>query len=158
VVPTPIVNGNHVLVSSGYAVGSHLFEVSGSGGKFTTKRVYASKKLKNDFGGVIKIGDQVYGSSGVVLVCMDFNTGEDVWKKRTIGGGGLLYADGHFYLRNDRGLVALLKATPEDLVEKSQFEEGDRSDHKSWPTPVISNGHLYLRDQDTMTSYDIRKK
>lgn len=158
VVPTPIVNGNHVLVSSGYAVGSQLFEVSESGGTFAVKKVYASKKLKNDFGGVIKIGDQVYGSSGVVLVCMDFNTGEDVWKKRTIGGGGLLYADGHFYLRNDRGLVALLKATPEALVEKGQFEESDRSDHKSWPTPVISNGRLYLRDQGTMTCYDVRKK
>jgi hypothetical protein len=26
----------------------------------------------------------------------------------------------------------------------------------SWPHPVISNGRLYLRDQDVLMCYDIR--
>jgi hypothetical protein len=27
-----------------------------------------------------------------------------------------------------------------------------------WPPPVIANGRLYLRDQDNLTSYDIKAK
>ena len=158
VVPTPIVEGDHVWVTSGYGVGSHMFHIGESGGKFVAELVYDSRKLKNEFGGAIKVGDHVYGSSGVTFVCMDFKTGDVAWRERSIGSGGLLYADGHFYLRNDRGKLALIEASPEAFVEKSRFEQSDRSESKSWPTPVISDGRLYLRDQDSLTCYDIKKK
>lgn len=158
VVPTPIVEKDNVWVTSGYGVGSHLFHVDNSGGKFAAELVYDSRKLKNEFGGAIKVGDHVYGSSGVTFVCMDFETGDVAWRERTIGSGGLLYADGHFYLRNDRGKLALIEASPDAYVEKSRFEQGERSEGKSWPTPVISDGRLYLRDQDALICYDIKKK
>ena len=158
VVPTPIIDGDHVWVTSGYGVGSHLFRVSESGGNFAAEEVYASKKLKNEFGGAIKVGDHVYASSGVMFVCLDFKSGEVAWRKRSIGGGGLLYADGHLYLRNDRGTLALIEANPESYNLKSKFDQPDRSERKCWATPVISGGRLYLRDQDTLLCYDIKKK
>jgi len=158
VVPTPIVQDDLVWVTSGYGVGSHLFKISETDGKFATKQVYASKKLKNEFGGAVRVGDYVYASSGVVFVCMDFKTGEVVWRERSIGSGGLLYADGHFYLRNDRGILALIEANPKAYVEKGQFEQSDRGENKTWPTPVIVDGKLYLRDQDKLLCYDVRKK
>ncbi len=158
VVPTPIVHEDQVWVTSGYGIGSHLFKISENGGTFKAEEAYSSKKLKNEFGGAIKVGDNVYASSGIAFICMDFKTGEVLKKSRSIGGGGLLYADGHFYLRNDRGTLVLIEAGPEAYTEKGKFEQGDRSEDKTWPTPVIHDGRLYLRDQDLLICYDIKKK
>ena len=135
-----------------------MFQIGEAGGKLSAELVYDSIKMKNDFGGVIKVGDHVYGSSGPVFVCMDFKTGEVAWRERTIGSGGVLYADGHLYLRNDRGDMALIEANPEELVEKGEFEQPDQSEEKTWPTPVISGGRLYLRDQGTLLCFDVKKK
>ena len=157
-VPTPIVDGNLVWVTSGYGVGTHLFQIGEADGKLSAELVYDSIKMKNEFGGAIKVGDHVYGASGPVFVCMDFKTGEVAWRERTIGTGGVLYADGHLYLRNDRGDMALIEANPEELVEKGEFEQPDQSEEKTWPTPVISGGRLYLRDQGTLLCFDVKKK
>src|SRR5271157_3353095 len=43
VIPTPIVTGNQVYVTSGYDAGCHLFKITSSGGKFSAERVYANK-------------------------------------------------------------------------------------------------------------------
>ncbi len=158
VVPTPIIHEDHVWVTSGYGVGSHQYKISASDGKFTAEEVYATRKLKNEFGGAIRVGDYVYASSGVAFICMDFKTGKVLSKSRSIGGGGLLYADGRFYLRNDRGTLALIEADQENYTEKGKFEQSDRSENKTWPTPVIVDGRLYLRDQGTLLCYDIEKK
>ena len=158
VVPTPIIHEDKVWVTSGYGVGTHMFSVSESGGKFSVEPVYESKDLKNEFGGAIKVGDHVYASSGARFVCLDFKTGEDVWKGRSAGSGGLLFADGHLYLRNDRGTVALIEVNVEEYVEKGRFDQAETSEDKTFPTPVIANGRLYLRDQDFLLCYDIKKK
>jgi len=39
-----------------------------------------------------------------------------------------------------------------------RFEQPDRSTRNSWPHPVIANGRLYLRDQDVLLCYDVRRK
>jgi len=33
----------------------------------------------------------------------------------------------------------------------------DRSEHDAWTHPVIANGKLYLRDQDVLLCYDVKK-
>ena len=145
-------------MTSGYGVGTHLFTISEAGGKFSVEQSYYSKDLKNEFGGAIKVGDFVYGSSGSRFVCLDFKTGEDVWKGRSVGSGGLLYADGHLYLRNDRGDLALIEVSDKEYLEKGRFTQSEKTDVKTFPTPVIANGHLYLRDHDFLLCYDIKKK
>ena len=158
VVPTPIVSENQVWVTSGYGVGTHMFEISESGGEFSVAAVYDSTDIKNEFGGAVKVGDHVFASSGARFVCLNFKTGEDVWKARSAGSGGLLFADGHLYLRNDRGTVALIEVNADEYVEKGRFEQTEKSEEKTFPTPVIANGRLYLRDQDFLLCYDIAKK
>ena len=41
VIPTPLVNGNEVYVTSGYGAGCSLFKVSAADGKFSVEQVYA---------------------------------------------------------------------------------------------------------------------
>jgi outer membrane protein assembly factor BamB len=160
VIPTPIYSDGYVYVSSGYGVGCNLFKVTEAGGKFTAQQVYANKVMDNKQGGVIKIGDCVYGhADGKGWVCQDFKTGASKWVSNSLGKGSIIYADGRFYLRaEDKGTMAVIEASPDAFKEHGRFEQPDRSDKKAWPYPVIAHGKLYLRDWDTLLCYDVRAK
>jgi outer membrane protein assembly factor BamB len=159
VIPTPIYSDGFVYVTSGYGVGCNLFHVTAEGGNFTAKEVYANKVMANHHGGVIKVGDFVYGySDGKGWTCQDFKTGEAKWQeKEKLGKGAIACADGHFYLRTeDKGTMALIDATPEGYRELGRFEQPDRSKDKAWTHPVICGGKFYLRDQDLLLCYNLK--
>ena len=159
VVPTPIVHQDHVYVTSGYGVGCNLFRITKSGNKFSAAEVYANKVMANHHGGVIRVGDHLYGySDGKGWTCQDFKTGNSVWAEKKLDKGAIAYADGHLYLRSERGkgTIMLIEATPKAFVEKGRFDQPDRTEQQSWPHPVIANGRLYIRDQDTLLCFDIK--
>ncbi len=39
----------------------------------------------------------------------------------------------------------------------SRFDQPDRSEKESWPHPVIANGMLCIRDQDTLLCFKVAK-
>ncbi|HZR21818.1 MAG TPA: PQQ-binding-like beta-propeller repeat protein [Verrucomicrobiae bacterium] len=160
VIPTPVYSDGFVYVTSGYGVGCNLFKVTSESGKFSAEQVYANKVMVNHHGGVIKVGDYVYGySDGKGWTCQNFKTGEAKWQdKEKLGKGSLVCADGHFYLRQEdrKGTIALIEASPEGYQEHGRFDQPDRSDKNSWPHPVVAGGHLYIRDQDVLLCYDVK--
>jgi outer membrane protein assembly factor BamB len=161
IIPTPIVRNDLVFVTSGYGVGCNLFRVTPSGAGFKAEEVYANKNMVNHHGGVVLVGEHLYGySDGKGWVCMKFENGEMVWSDKALGKGSISYADGHLYLRSEgsRGTVVLIEATPERWREKGRFDQPERSDKEAWPHPVIANGKLYLRDQDKLFCYDLSAK
>ncbi len=162
VIPTPIVAGNEVYVTSGYGVGCNLFKVTPESGRFQTQEVYANKVMVNHHGGVVLVDGHVYGySDGKGWVCQNFQSGEMVWEEKgKLGKGAIAYADKRLYLRSEGGpgTVALIEATPEGYHETGRFDQPSRSDKNSWPHPVIANGKLLIRDQGLLLVYDVKKK
>jgi len=163
VIPTVIYSDGYVYVTSGYGIGCDLFKISSDGGKFTATPVYSQNKLmKNHHGGVVLVDGKIYGYSDQVgWVCQDFVTGKEVWKeKNKLGKGSIAYADGHLYLRQEdrKGTIALIEASPAGYNEVGHFDQPDRSSENSWPHPVIANGKLYIRDQETLLCYDVKAK
>jgi outer membrane protein assembly factor BamB len=160
VIPTPIYDAGLVYVTSGYGVGCNLFKVTFADKKFSAEQVYANKVMANHHGGVIKVGDYVYGfSDGKGWTCQNYKTGEAKWQeKQKLGKGSIAYADGHFYLRKEdkEGTIALIEASPDGYKEHGRFDQPDRSDKDSWPHPVIAGGRLYIRDQDVLLCYDVK--
>jgi outer membrane protein assembly factor BamB len=159
VIPTPIVAGNLVYVTSGYNAGSHLFKVTADAGKFSVEQVYANRAMGNQHGGVVKVGDCLYGySDSRGLACQNFQTGEIVWaEKEKIKKCCVSFADGLLYCREeDNGTMVLLAASPAGYQEKGRFLQPDRAKEKAWPHPTIANGKLYLRDQDLLLCYDVK--
>src|SRR6266850_1827584 len=157
-IPTPIYNDNHVYVSSGYGVGCNLFKIA-PGSEFSVEPVYNNTVMVNHHGGVILVGEHLYGySDGKGWVCQEFKTGQMVWSDKKLDKGSISYADGHFYLRSEggRGTVVLIEASPTAYKEKGRFNQPDRSGQNSWPHPVIAGGKLYLRDQDLLLCYDVQ--
>jgi outer membrane protein assembly factor BamB len=161
VVPTPIVKENYVFVSSGYSVGCNLFKVTGDDKQFNAEQVYANKDLVNHHGGVVRVGNHLYGhSDSRGWVCMDFMTGNVVWENKGVGKGSVVCADGRLITRSEggRGLVALVEATPDGYKEHGRFPQPERSSKNSWAHPVVCGGKLYLRDQDVLLCYDLKPK
>jgi outer membrane protein assembly factor BamB len=159
VIPTPVCRGDLVYVTSGYGAGCNLFKITGAQWKFSAQQVYANKIMGNHHGGVICVGDCVYGySDSKGWTCQDLRSGLARWQeKEKLGKGSLVYADGYFYLREeDTGTVALIEASPVGYRERGRFEQPNRSGDEAWAHPVIAGGRLYLRDQDLLLCYDAK--
>jgi len=159
VVPTPIVRGNDVYVTAGYGAGSKLLRIEPDN-KVTT--VYENKVMKNHHGGVVLVGDHLYGHNDMAWICQDFKTGAEVWNHKGPGKGAVATADGMLYcLDETNGNVVLAEATPAGWKERGRFKLDPQTKVRSprggiWTHPVISHGKLYLRDQDLISCYDIK--
>ena len=157
--PTPIFDEDNIYVSSGYGVGCNLFHLGKVGASYQAEQVYANKVMVNHHGGVVRVGEYLYGySDGKGWVCQELKTGRVVWKDESVGKGSLTCADGHLYLRSEggKGTMALVEATPQGYRETGRFDQPDRSKESSWPHPVVSNGRLYVRDQDVLLCFKVR--
>jgi outer membrane protein assembly factor BamB len=154
---TPITHNNTVY--SAAAMGGGLALIKSDGGTFTADSVYSTRKLPNALGGAIKIGDYLYGTTSVSLLCLEYATGKVRWEDRSVGAASLCYADGRLYVRGENGEVALVEATPEAYRELGRFTPADapaRGETRAWCYPAVANGRLYIRDLGTLWVYDIR--
>ncbi len=112
----------------------------------------------NVFGGGVKLGDRIYAtfenSSG--LICLDWQTGQQVALNKSIKGGCLIAADGMIYSYEDkRGRVSLIKPLDDAMEIVSSFRvrqgEGRHLAHMS-----IGHGILFIRHGDVLMAYDIQ--
>jgi outer membrane protein assembly factor BamB len=163
-VPTPIVRSDYVWCSAGYNKGGALLKLTGTNGQVKAEELYYNKELRNRHGGVVLIGEYVYGDrdQNGQPFCAEFLSGKVTtgWltRPKTQGGGSaaVTYADGHLYFRYDNGWVALVEANPTRYRETGAFKIPN-STHNSWPHPVVVGGHLYLREQDMLWCYDVKQ-
>jgi outer membrane protein assembly factor BamB len=88
---------------------------------------------------------------------MQFDTGTVAWKNRSVGKGSMVFADERLYLFSERGTVAIAEANPQAYTEHGRFQLTVGSS-PTWSHPVVANGKLFLRDQDTIYAYDVRAK
>ena len=156
-IATPVVKDNFVFLSSDYGTGSALLELEPSGGGVTATEVYFTQEMRNHHSSSILVGEHLYGFSSAILTALRFADGVTAWKDRSVGKGSLVFADGHLYLYSENGVVGLAEATPAGYREKGRFSI-QQAGLPTWAHPVISGGHLFIRDQDTIYAYDVRKK
>jgi outer membrane protein assembly factor BamB len=164
-IPTPIVQGDYVLASSGYGAGTALLRLEPSDGGVKVHEVYfhPGNKMQNHHGGMVLVDGYVYlghGHNQGLPMCVEFLTGRVAWgpvRGPGTDSAAVIYADGHLYFRYQNAVMALLEATPEAYRLKASFRLPSHLDN-SWPHPVVANGHLYLRDQDVLMCYDLRSQ
>ena len=163
VAATPVVHDGHVLVS-GSAAGTELFKISKNGSTFTAETVWSGKQFANLHGGMVLVGNYVYGSDERrAWKCFDFATGKLMWEARKPAVGSVIYADRCLYcLSQDGGTVSLVEATPKEMKIKGQFTLPEKSRLRRpsaglWTHPVVANGRLYVRDQELLFCYQVKK-
>jgi len=104
--------------------------------------------------GVVLVDGYLYGFNDSILTCLEFATGKMMWRDRSVGKGSVTFADGNLYIQSEDNVVGLAEATPSGYREKGRFSIPDKG-YPSWAHPVISDGRLYVRNQDTLLVYDI---
>jgi outer membrane protein assembly factor BamB len=164
-IPTPIVRGDLVFTSTGYQTGAALLRLVPAGGGVEAREVYflEARTFQNHHGGMVLVGDYVYAGHGHnrgFPIAIELQTGKVVWggdiRNAGTGSAAVAYADGQLYFRYQNGQVLLIEATPAGYKEKGSLAIPGVSG-PSWPHPVITGGRLYLREQDTLLAYDVRR-
>jgi outer membrane protein assembly factor BamB len=164
-IPTPVFHDGYIFTSTSRK-GTGLNRIRLSEDTVSSTEVYFNRTRLNSIGGVVLVGDYVYGTAASgELVCMNFKTGEQKWRHLCVGNAALCYADGMLYIRGQGGNgfgpekppeVALVEATPDGYKEKGRFVQPDHGGRPAWPHPVVANGRLYLRDGSVLLCYDIK--
>ena len=163
VIPTPTIWENHIYVTSGYGAGCMLVRLNED---LSAEQVYENKLITNHHGGVLRLGQCVFGhSSGKGWTCQDLATGKKKWQdKKGLGKGAIAYADDRFYCQSeDEGEVVLIEASEKGWDEQGRFTlepqaELRKPSGRIWTHPVIAGGRLYLRDQELLFCFDVRSK
>ncbi len=151
-IATPIYHDGEVFLSSAYDTGCALLKLNPKG----MQVVYFNRDMMNHYSSSVLVDGILYGYSNALLVAMDFKTGKQLWRNRSVGKGSVTYAEKHLYALGEDGMVGLIEASPDGYKEVSRFEY-QKGSLPSWSPLVISDGRMYLRDQDNLTSYDIKK-
>ena len=163
VIPTPIVDGEFVLLAAGYNIGGMLLRQVLRGDGIDVEKVYsANRALANKHGGIVRVGDYVYcdkedsGTPG----CVEFKTGKQMWRERGKGTGSMsvIAADGHLYLHFADGTIVLAKATPKAYEPVSTFKVPHAGIQPGWAHMMLADGKLYIRGEDYIRCYDVKAK
>ena len=157
-VATPIVRGTRVFVSSDYGTGAALLDVRAAGNIATANEIYFTRDMRNHHASSVLVGDHLYGFSSSILTVLKFDTGAMVWRDRSVGKGSLIFADNRLYLYSEDGVIGLAEASPTGYREHGRFSLAQQSGSPTWSHPIIANGLLIIRDQDTVYAYDVRAK
>ena len=167
-ISTPIYHDGQVFAASAYGAGGGLARLSKKPtGEFAAEEVWFSKSMENHHGGVILHDGALFGANGGngggYMACLDFKTGEVLWNerdsdKRRVTKGSVAFADGRIYYRTEEGPIVLIEPSRKEYLERGRFNQPERTDKPAWAHPVVANGKLYIRDQDTLFCYDVKAK
>lgn len=161
-IPTPIVDGDHVFASTGYGAGSVLLHLTKTEDGVAAEEVYflSGDTMQNHHGGLILRDGTIYTGTGHnrgFPLATEMATGKIAWGPVRNDGqssAAITYADGRIYFRYQNGTMILVEATPEEYREHGSFDIPDVRQF-SWSHPVISDGKLYLREQENLYVYDV---
>lgn len=164
---TPIYQNGTVFAAAAYGAGGGLVKLSKDGDAIKAEEVFFTKKMQNHHGGMIVVDGCLYGANGGneggSLVCLDFKTGNVLWDGKEVTDkkvvkGSLAMADGRLYYRMENGTVVLVEPSAKEYLERGRFEQPNRTQLPAWAHPVVANGKLYIRDQDTLYCYDVKAR
>ncbi len=166
VCPTPIVRGDMVYASVGYGGGNVGLKIVPDGKKFKAEVAYTKKVIGNKLGGVVLVGDHLYGfHEDANWACQDFRSGTVVWPKKRVRqqpSGSVLAADGRLFVLGEKeGDVLMLAASPKGYQLLGEFKLPRLSTRRKaqghiWTYPSLSDGKLYLRDQELLYCYQVK--
>ncbi len=147
--PLPL-DGDRLLVSSGYGVGAKLFEIHPGGGGLEAETVWESPRMKVKFSQMVEHEGTVYGLDDGVMVALDPETGERRWKRGRYGHGQILLVEDLLLVQSERGEVILIEPRPEELRELGRFRAVRG---KAWNTMALAGPYLLVRTAEDAACY-----
>lgn len=155
---TPVYMDGLIYYTGGYKTSAGALRLSEDGS--SVEPAWTDDILDCQHHGVVLVDGYLYGTShqkGNQLVCLEMKTGKVMWTEKEVRQGVTEYADGMLYIYEGpaRGIVHLIKASPESCQQVGQFTVTEGTG-KHWAHPAIANGVLYIRHGDTLLAYNLR--
>ena len=154
---TPVYNDGRLYVVTGYGKGGVMLELNQDGTGIT--EIWTDENLDNKLGGVVVLDGRIYGSGDFTRkwVCLDWETGKELYSTKELTKGNIIAAEGLLYWYSQSGDVALVKAEKDSFNIISQFKVPYGKD-QHWAHAVIHNKKLFIRHGTSLMVYDIAKK
>lgn len=152
---TVLFNGGSVYYVAGDGNCAVKLKLSDDGTKIT--EVWRNKGFDSFMGGVVKIGDYLYGSGTVKpdLRALNATTGQ-LTDSLKVGSGAIISADNMLYYYTQKGDMMLLgcKNGKVEKVSSFRIKEGNL---QHFSHPVINKGILYQRHGNVLMAFDLKK-
>ncbi len=148
---TPLIAGDTVTVAS-TSIGTLRFGITKTGSEFKAEQVWAAAPVKTVIGTPTLVGKHLYtlgDGNRANLVCLDFETGKQLWAQPGFGDYTSITAVNDKLLAlTSAGELMLLKANP------AQYEELGRAQvcAKTWASPAYADGKIYVKDENSLTA------
>ncbi|MCR9200577.1 MAG: PQQ-binding-like beta-propeller repeat protein [Planctomycetaceae bacterium] len=158
-----VLDADRVLISAGENHGSVVLKVTGSGKSLAVSEDWSSlgrgSVLRAEWQTPVLAEGVLYGfdnigSAGPItnLVAVDAATGKQLWMEKRFGKGNLVMADGRVYITTMKGELVVGTVTPEGYEETARAVLTGMTRQ----APVISGGHLLMRDDAEVVCIDLR--
>ena len=142
---TPVIDGNTVLISSGYGSGATLLEVGASG----VIEKWRNKSLRAHCNSPVIHQGAIYGIDGNTgggnLVCLDLATGAVKWTEKSVKGGSLILAGGKLICLTEKGELVIADATPGAFHAVLRAPVMEK---RCWVQPTLSGGRLFVKNNE----------
>jgi len=121
-------------------------------------QIWRNKRFDSFMGGVVKIGDYLYGCGTATpdVRSLNANTGK-LSDSLRIGSGAIISADNMVYYYTQKGDMMLLNCDMGKITKVSSFKIKEGT-FQHFSHPVIYKGVLYQRHGNTLMAFDIRRK
>jgi outer membrane protein assembly factor BamB len=160
---SPVVLGDTVYCSAGYAVGAGAFKISKAGSQWKAEQIGrwpGNKPLANHWSTPVASNGFLYGMFQFKqygrgpLKCVAMPGGEVKWEKEGFGPGQVVLNNARILALSDAGELVVVAANPDAYTE---IVRAKVIDGKCWSTPVISNGRVFLHSTKEATCLDLRE-
>ena len=150
-----LLGADRVLASAGYGLGSKLYRVAppaNEGGDWTVEKLWDSPRLKSKFANYFEKDGVIYGLDDGILVAIDPEDGQRIWKKGRYGHGQILLVGDTILVQTEDGELLLVEATPDEHRELAKINV--LSD-KSWNQPALAGRYLLVRNHKEAAVYEL---
>lgn len=156
---TPLYEDGKIYMTGGYNHAGIMLKLNEDASD--VQLLWADTVLDNHHGGVLKIGNYIYGSNWINngngnWCCIDWETGKANYETKWKNKGSIISNDGMLYCYEEKsGYIALAPVNPEKFEVMSSFKV-PYGKGPYWSHPVIKDGILYVRHGGAIMAYQIK--
>jgi outer membrane protein assembly factor BamB len=151
----PIFHDGYLFLTSAYGTGCALFKLAPDGDKLKSDEVWRSKVIVNKFQQCVLWDGALYCGDDKTLKCVDFMTGNELWKVPGMPNATIILADNHVIVFSQSGKLLIAP------ISKKEFKptgEAQVLDKRCWTIPLLHDGKLFCRNLERAVCVDISAK
>lgn len=156
---TPVLADDAVFVTAPDTKHGAMYRFLSEGDGINTETAW-NTRLDTCHGCVVSIGDSLYGSWYRVRkgwACLNAKDGQVRYETDALAKGSVIHADNRLYALSEQGEMALLRPDDSGFVFEGKFRLVDDHNNDVWTHPVVHKGRMYLRYNETLWCFDVRK-